>query len=128
MANESIEERKNKIKQLLQHFDNIFETDTIKDVDLYFNKITMLQNIYEMFEEDFCRTNTEYDTIRTKSIEVSDILEKSFTEAQQTLFEKYWEIEMQMSALECEKMFYYGYLISRILDTDIKIKNVENNN
>lgn len=126
MKNESIEERKEKIQNLLQHFDNIFETNTIKDVDLYFNKITMLQNIYEMFEEDFSRTNKEYETIRTKSIEVSDILEKSFTEAQQTLFEKYWEIEMQMSALECEKMFYYGYLISSILDTDIKIKNVAN--
>lgn len=82
MKNESIEDRKEKIQNLLQHFDNIFETDTIKDIDLYFNKLTMLQNIYEMFEEDFCRTNTEYDTIRTKSIEVSDILEKSFTEAQ----------------------------------------------
>lgn len=126
MKNESIEKRKEKIQNLLQHFDNIFETNTIKDVEIYFNKITMLQNIYEMFEEDFCRTNTEYDTIRTKSIEVSDILEKSFTEAQQTLFEKYWEIEMQMNALECEKMFYYGYLISSILDTDIKIKNVAN--
>ncbi len=126
MENKSIEERKEKIQSLLQHFDNIFETNTIKDIDLYFNKITMLQNIYEMFEEDFCRTNKEYETIRTKNIEVSDILEKSFTEAQQTLFEKYWEIEMQMSALECEKMFYYGYLISRILDTDIKIKNIEN--
>lgn len=126
MKDESIEERKEKIQNLLQHFDNIFETDTIKDVDLYFNKITMLQNIYEMFEEDFCRTNKEYETIRTKSIEVSDILEKSFTEAQQTLFEKYWEIEMQMSALECEKMFYYGYLISSILDIDIKIKNLAN--
>ncbi len=126
MATKSIEEQKEKIKQLLQHFDNIFETDTTKDVDLYFNKITMLQNIYEMFEEDFCRTNTEYEQIRTKSIEVSDILEKSFTEAQQTLFEKYWEIEMQMSALECEKMFYYGYLISKMLDTEIIIKNIEN--
>ena len=126
MATKSIEEQKEKIKQLLQHFDNIFETDTINDVDLYFNKITMLQNIYEMFEEDFCRTNTEYEQIRTKSIEVSDILEKSFTEAQQTLFEKYWEIEYEMSALECEKMFYYGYLISKMLDTDIKVKNKEN--
>lgn len=126
MATKSIEEQKEKIKQLLQHFDNIFETDTIKDIDLYFNKITMLQNIYEMFEEDFCRTNAEYEQIRIKSIEVSDILEKSFTEAQQTLFEKYWEIEMQMSALECEKMFYYGYLISKMLDTEIIIKNKEN--
>ena len=59
MKNQNIEEQKEKIQNLLQHFDNIFETDTIKDVDLYFNKITMLQNIYEMFEEDFCRTNKE---------------------------------------------------------------------
>lgn len=125
MAKESIEERREKIKQLLQHFDNIFETDTTRDVDLYFNNITMIQNVYEMFEEDFSRTNKEYETIRTKSIEVSDILEKSFTEAQQTLFEKYWEIEMQMSALECEKMFYFGYIMSKTLDQGIKIKDKE---
>lgn len=125
MAKESIEERREKIKQLLQHFDNIFETDTTRDVDLYFNNITMIQNVYEMFEEDFSRTNKEYETIRTKSIEVSDILEKSFTEAQQTLFEKYWEIEMQMSALECEKMFYFGYIIAKTLDQGIKIKDKE---
>lgn len=126
MAKESIEERREKIKQLLQHFDNIFETDTTRDVDLYFNNITMIQNVYEMFEEDFSRTNKEYETIRTKSIEVSDILEKSFTEAQQTLFEKYWEIEMQMSALECEKMFYFGYIMAKTLDQGIKIKDKEN--
>lgn len=126
MAKESIEERKEKIKQLLQHFDNIFSTNTIKDVDLYFNNITMIQKVYEYFEEDFCKTDVEYDKLRTKSIQVSDILEQSFTEAQQTLFEKYWELEMQMGALECEKMFYYGYLISKILDTEVIIKNKEN--
>lgn len=126
MAKESIEERREKIKQLLQHFDNIFETDTTKDIDLYFNNITMIQNVYEMFEEDFVRTDQEYDKLRRNSIQVSDILEKTFTEAQQTLFEKYWEIEMQMSALECEKMFYYGYLISKMLDIEIIIKNKEN--
>lgn len=123
MAKESIEERREKIKQLLQHFDNIFETDTTKDVDLYFNNITMIQNVYEMFEEYFVRTDQEYDKLRRNSIQVSDILEKTFTEAQQTLFEKYWELEMQMSALENEKMFYFGYLMSKVLDQGIKVKD-----
>ena len=123
MAKESIEERREKIKQLLQHFDNIFETDTTKDVDLYFNNITMIQNVYEMFEEYFVRTDQEYNKLRRNSIQVSDILEKTFTEAQQTLFEKYWELEMQMSALENEKMFYFGYLMSKVLDQGIKVKD-----
>lgn len=126
MAKESIEERREKIKQLLQHFDNIFETDTTKDVDLYFNNITMIQNVYEMFEEDFVRTDQEYDKLRRNSIQVSDILEKTFTEAQQTLFEKYWELEMQMGALENEKMFYFGYIMAKTLDQGIKVKNKEN--
>lgn len=126
MAKESIEERRVKIKQLLQHFDNIFETDTTKDIDLYFNNITMIQNVYEMFEEDFCKTDPEYDKLRTKSIQVSDILDKTFTEAEQTLFEKYWEIEMQMGALENEKMFYFGYIMAKTLDQGIKIKDKEN--
>lgn len=126
MAKESIEERREKIKQLLQHFDNIFETDTTKDIDLYFNNITMIQNVYEMFEEDFCKTDPEYDKLRTKSIQVSDILDKTFTEAEQTLFEKYWEIEMQMGALENEKMFYFGYIMAKTLDQSIKIKDKEN--
>lgn len=126
MAKESIEERREKIKQLLQHFDNIFETDTTKDIDLYFNNITMIQNVYEMFEEDFVRTDQEYDKLRTKSIQVSDILDKTFTEAEQTLFEKYWELEMQMGALENEKMFYFGYIIAKTLDQGIKIKDKEN--
>ncbi len=125
MAKESIEERREKIKQLLQHFDNIFETDTTKDVDLYFNNITMIQNVYKMFEEDFVRTDQEYDKLRTKSIQVSDILDKTFTEAEQTLFEKYWEIEMQMGALENEKMFYFGYIMAKTLDQGIKIKDKE---
>lgn len=123
MAKESIEERREKIKQLLQHFDNIFETDITKDVDLYFNNITMIQNVYEMFEEYFVRTDQEYNKLRRNSIQVSDILEKTFTEAQQTLFEKYWELEMQMSALENEKMFYFGYLMSKVLDQGIKVKD-----
>ncbi len=126
MAKESIEERREKIKQLLQHFDNIFETDTTKDIDLYFNNITMIQNVYEMFEEDFVRTDQEYDKLRTKSIQVSDILDKTFTEAEQTLFEKYWELEMQMGALENEKMFYFGYIMAKTLDQGIKIKDKEN--
>lgn len=126
MAKESIEERREKIKQLLQHFDNIFETDTTKDINLYFNNITMIQNVYEMFEEDFVRTDQEYDKLRTKSIQVSDILDKTFTEAEQTLFEKYWEIEMQMGALENEKMFYFGYIMAKTLDQGIKIKDKEN--
>lgn len=125
MVKESIEERKEKIKQLLQHFDNIFETDTSKDIDLYFNNITMIQNVYEMFEEDFVRTDQEYDKIRRNSIQVSDILDKTFTEAQQTLFEKYWELEMQMGALENEKMFYFGYIMAKTLDQEIKVKYKE---
>ena len=33
---------------------------------------------------------------------------------------------MQMGALENEKMFYFGYLMAKVLDQGIKVKDKEN--
>ncbi len=55
-----------KEKQLLQHFDNVFGTKTMQNFDYYFSKIKMLANIYEVLEEDLCRTNPKYKDLRTQ--------------------------------------------------------------
>lgn len=43
MENTDTENLKEKAQILLQHFDNIFQTNTTKDFDYYFNKLVLLQ-------------------------------------------------------------------------------------
>lgn len=121
-----MEDNTNKEKQLLQHFDNIFGTNTMQHFDYYFNKIKMLANIYEVLEEDLCRTNPKYKELRMQHIEVVDMLDKSFSKAQQTLFEKHFDLGSEMASVENEQMFYFGYIMAKTLEQDIKIDKVEN--
>jgi hypothetical protein len=110
-----------KEEELLQHFDFIFGTNTIKNFDYYFSKIKMLENVYEVLEEDLCRTSPTYKQLRKQHIEISDMLENSFTKAQQTLFEKHLDIGSEMVAVENEQMFYFGYIMAKTLEQDIEI-------
>lgn len=120
-----MENNADKEKQLLQHFDNVFGTKTMQNFDYYFSKIKMLRNIYEILEEDLCRSNPAYKDLRTQHIEITDMLDQSLSKAQQTLFEKHLDIDCEMVAVENEQMFYFGYIIAKTLEQDIKIEKVE---
>lgn len=120
-----MENEKDKEKQLLQHFDNVFGTQTIQNFDYYFSKIKMLRNIYEVLEEDLCRSNPAYKDLRTQHIEITDMLDKSLTKGQQTLFEKHLDVGSEMVSVETEQMFYFGYIMAKVLEQDIKLEKVE---
>lgn len=108
--------------------DNIFHTNTIKDFDYYFSKLVLLQKVYEYFEEDFCRSNPAYKDLRKQHIEITDMLDQSLSKAQQTLFEKHLDIGSQMVSVECEQAYYFGYIMAKVLEQDIKLEKVENDN
>lgn len=110
---------KDKAKQLLQHFDNIFGTNTIQNFDYYFSKIKILENVYDVLEEDLCTTNPAYKDLRNQHIEITDMLDNSFTKAQQTLFEKHLDVGSEMVSVESEQMFYFGYIMAKTLDQNI---------
>lgn len=126
MENEDTEKQKQKAQILLKHFDNIFHTNTSKDFDYYFSKLTLLQKVYEYFEEDLCRSNPEYKDLRKQHIEITDMLIQNLSKGQQTLFDKHLDIGSQMVSVECEQMYYFGYLMAKVLDQGIKIENKEN--
>lgn len=126
MENEDTEKQKEKAQILLKHFDNIFHTNTSKDFDYYFSKLTLLQKVYEYFEEDLCRSNPEYKDLRKQHIEITDMLIQNLSKGQQTLFDKHLDIGSQMVSVECEQMYYFGYLMATVLDKGIKIENKEN--
>lgn len=126
MENDDPEKLKEKAQILLQHFDNIFHTNTTKDLDYYFSKLVLLQKVYEYFEEDLCRSNPEYKDLRKQHIEITDMLDQSLSKAQQTLFEKHLDIGSEMVSVESEQMYYFGYLMAKLVDQDIRIEKAEN--
>lgn len=124
MENENKENSKETASILLKHFDNIFHTNTSYNIDYYFNKLKMLQNIYNVLEEDLCTSNPQYKELRKQHIDITDMLENSLTKGQQALFEKHLDTGSEMVSVECEQMFYFGYIIAKILEQDIRIEKV----
>lgn len=108
-----------KSKEILQHFDSIFDTSTLTNID--FNNLPLLKKLFEYFEEDLYTPSPKYKELRKKHIEVADLLEKSFTEGQQTLFEKYWELGNEMDLEEHEYLFYFGVIIGKTFDKETQL-------
>lgn len=108
-----------KSKEILKHFDSIFNTRTLDNIDFY--NLPMLKMLFEYFEEDLYTPSAKYKELRKKHIEVADLLEKTFTEAQKTLFEKYWELGNEMDIEEHENLFYFGFILAKTLDNETQL-------
>ena len=106
-------------KEVLKHFDTIFNTETIKNIK--FVDMKLLKVLYEYFEENLYTPSERYSALRKEHIAISDELEKTFTPDQQQLFEKYWEIGSYMCAEENRQLFLFGYIIAKELDREIKL-------
>lgn len=108
-----------KAREMLQHFDKIFETETFKH--RIFDNMKLLQKIFEYFDCELYKPSPIYKEFRKQHIEISDLLEQSFTEAQKALFDKFMEIGNKMLIEENEQLFYFGYIIAKELERESKI-------
>ena len=106
-------------KEILQHFDSIFNTNTIKYVKL---NMPLLKFLFDKFEEDLFTPSPKYEKLRIKQIEISDKLHTYFNEEQEKLFREYWQVTNQMGSIEDEQLFYFGYIIANELTREGKIK------
>lgn len=106
-------------KEILQHFDSIFNTNTIKYVKL---NMPLLKFLFDKFEEDLFTPSPKYEKLRIKQIEISDRLHTSFNEKQEELFREYWQVTNQMGSIEDEQLFYFGYVMANELTREGKIK------
>lgn len=120
-----VEKEKADIVEIKKHFDSIFGTNTLNNIN--FKDLPLLQQLFDYFEEDIYKPSPKYDELRRKHIEIADLLEQSFTEAQQTLFEKYWEIGNQMSVEENQQLFFFGCIMTKTLEKETNILK-ENSN
>ena len=109
--------------ELLKHFDSTFDTDTLKTIK--FDNMPMLKALFDYFEEFLYKPSEKYDKLRRQHIEIAELLENTFTEGQQALFERYWEIGCQMDIEENEQLFFFGYIIGKKLEQESKIEKVE---
>lgn len=108
-----------KTTELLKHFDSIFDTNTLYNID--FNNLPMLQKLFEYFEEDLYKPSPKYAELRRKHIEIGELLEKSFNQGQQTLFEKYWEVGNEMILEEHERLFYFGFIMAKTFEQEAQL-------
>lgn len=105
-------------QEILQHFDNIFGTSTIKRIRL---NMPLLKTFLERLEEDFRKPSPRYEKLRKKQVKLADKLYEALNNEQLKLFEQYSQITNQMSIVEDEQLLFFGYIIAKELDNESKI-------
>lgn len=108
-------------EDFLNHFDSIFDTETIKRVNLRDKKL--LIELYRRFEEDLLTTNQEYKNVRKKWKKIDETFNKSLTEEQLNLYNEVDELRNEMHSIEFEQVFVFGYIIAKELDNESKLKD-----
>ena len=102
-----------------KHFDSIFGTNTLNNVD--FNNLPMLRAIFEYFDEDIYKPSAKYEELRKQSIEVSNKLESTLKDKQKEMFEEYWELQNKVVEEEQQQMFYFGFLVAKELEKETNL-------
>lgn len=102
-------------ENILKHFDDIFETDTINHIKL---NMKLLRLIFYHLSELPTLPNMEYKEVLHKQILLADKLISTMTEEQQKLFKKYQTLSNETAALTDEQLFCFGYIFAKELEQE----------
>lgn len=109
--------------EILKHFDNVFETETVKNLKHFdFKQMKLLAKFYEYFEDEIYRPSPEYNRLREKQSKLYDDIENQLTDEQKKVFEKYWETTNDMTSEEQQQAFMFGFIVAKEFDIECKIK------
>lgn len=111
-----------KDKEILIHFDRIFDTQTVNNIEL---NMPLLNKIYDNISEELSTTNEKYKQLRHEKIELEDKLYKILTENQLKLYKEICELDSQMKIIMEQQLWFFGVLTAEELSTE---KNVRNKN
>ena len=103
--------------EILNHFDEIFETNVKEHLK---DDIPMLKYLFDKFSEDMYTTSPEYKNISKRFIKASNDLHSILDKEQEKVLEEYLTITNQLTSLENEKFFIFGYMIARELEIETK--------
>ena len=113
--------------EILQQFDSIFGTDTLKNLkNINFNEMKFLIRFFEYFEEDLYRPSEKSNKLREEQAEIVDKLDESFTKEQQILFDKYWEVSNQIIFEEQQQLFLFGYIVAKEMEKEAQLHKEKN--
>ena len=102
-------------ENILKHFDDIFETDTINHIKL---NMKLLKSIFYHLSELPTLPSVEYKKVLHKQILLADKLISTMTEEQQKLFKKYQTLSNETAALTDEQLFCFGYIFAKELEQE----------
>lgn len=103
----------NKDKAIQKHFDNIFNTQTVNNIEL---NMPLLNKIYDNISEELSTTNEKYKQLRHQKIELEDKLYEILTEDQLRLYKEICEIDSQMKSLMEQQLWFFGVLTAEELE------------
>lgn len=109
--------------EILEHFDKIFETETVKNLKYFdFKQMKLLAKFYEYFEDEIYRPSIRYKHLQREQNKIYDELEKQLTNEQMILLERYWEMTNDMASEEQQQAFMFGFIVAKEFDIECKIK------
>lgn len=106
-------------KEILQHFDKIFGTNTIKHIKL---NMPLLRYFFYNLEEDFRKPSPKFKELRKKQIELSEKIHKTFNTEQEKLFDEYSNTTNMLVTVEDLQLFCFGYIFAKELEKEGKIE------
>lgn len=107
-------------KDYLKHFDKIFNTQTLKDINL--DNMVLLKELYILLEDYLSRTNNKNSAIRKENIKLYNRLKTTFTKEQKELFDEFIDLNNEEMANDQEQLFIFGYIMAKELDNESNIK------
>ena len=104
--------------EILNHFDEIFETNVKEHLK---DDMPMLKYLFDKFAEDMYTVTPQYKKISKGLVKASNDLHSILDKEQEKVLEEYLTVVNQLTSLENEKIFYFGYLIARELEIETKM-------
>lgn len=99
----------NNDKEIQKHFDSIFNTQTVKDIEL---NMPFLNKIYDNISEQLSTTNEKYKHLRHQKIQLEDKLYEILTENQLKLYKEICDIDSRMKSIMEHQLWFFGVLTS----------------
>lgn len=107
-------------QEYAEMFDSVFNTNTIKDIDL--KKLSLLKSIFNIFEEELYCPSSKYRLLRKEHIRIIDALRPDLTEVQSQLLDKCLEVGNCMIEEEEYQLFILGCLFGYQLKEEFEVK------
>lgn len=104
--------------EILSHFDNLFNTNVKKHIDL---NMPLIKCILDRLCELPSLPSSSYKKSLHKQNVLADKLMDTLTDGQRELFEEYQQMKNETLAISDEQLFCFGYIFAKEFEIEGKI-------